>query len=69
MNLTFKNINITEKYLFYLVSTAMILTLLFQLCLMFFARVEVNFKPLFLTSSMLLVWFYLHKKESPDKSN
>lgn len=68
MEIRFKKITITEKHIFNFISIAMILTLIFQLYLKFIAKVEVNFTPLVLTTSMLLLWFYLSKREKSDKS-
>lgn len=67
MEIRIKNITITEKHIFNFISMAMILTLLFQLYLKFFAKVEVNFTPLILTISALVLWSYLSKKEKSDE--
>ncbi|PAV27744.1 hypothetical protein CIL05_20230 [Virgibacillus profundi] len=63
MEIRFKNITITEKHIFNFISIAVILTLIFQLYLKFVAKIEVKFKPLIFTTSMLFLWFYLSKKE------
>ena len=67
MEIKIKNITITEKHIFNFISMAMILTLIFQLYLKFFAKIEVNFTPLILTSSALLLWSYLSIKEKYDE--
>lgn len=67
MELKLKNITITEKHVFNFMAIAMMLTLFFQLYLKFIAKVEVNFTPIILTSSMLVLWCYFSKSENPKK--
>lgn len=67
MEIRFKNITITEKHIFNFISIAMILTLIGQLYLKFVAKAEVNFTPLILTTSMLLLWLYFSKKEKSSE--
>lgn len=67
VEIRFKNITITEKHTFNFISIAIFLTLKFQLYLKVAVKVEVNFTPLILTTSILLLWFYLSKKEMSDK--
>ncbi|MBY7144847.1 hypothetical protein KFZ56_17650 [Virgibacillus sp. NKC19-3] len=67
MEIRFKNITITEKFIFNFISIAMTIPLLFQLYLKFVTKVEMNFTPLILAISMLFIWAFLSKQEKSDK--
>ena len=66
MEIRFKNLTVTEKHIFNFFLVAMILTFIGQLYLKFIANVEVNFKPIILAVSGLLLWCFLSKEDKND---
>ncbi len=66
MKIRFINLTVTEKHIFNFFSVAMILTFIGQLYLKFIANVEVNFKPIILAVSGLLLWCYLSNKDKNE---